>query len=166
MVAASAVSAPASRRLLTLATLLTALLALAAPRQALAQARERVDKVNRPFSYYLPNPCTGEYFSAEGELHGQVTQRVNKETGALVEEFTFNARGTAVGVPSGTRYVFHETFRSTFDWDTFEYASESRIRLISPGSEGNAFLVFYFRMGFDENGNLFVEERVESECRG
>lgn len=157
------------RSLLTLAVLMcVALLTVAAsePAHAQNQNKDRVSNFNTTFSRYEYNPCAGEYVSIEGELHGQSKMTYNKKTGTYTEEFQINARGTAVGAESGTRYVFNEIYRATFNFDTWDYVVVDRMRLISPGPEHNDFLVLTFRSGFDENGDRYVEEDIAFECRG
>jgi len=153
---------------LTLAVLMAALLALAAPTPAQAQA----NTVNFRESFIFPvyNACEDEFVLLEGEFHGQTKFRVNKKTGAITLEFKGNAHGTGVGLDSGIEYVFNGTFRSSATFGpggAFQASFLDRTRLISKGSEENEFLVFRGVLVIDENFQLILDEiSFDIECRG
>ena len=69
-------------------------------------ASERVKTTNVPLNATLANPCTAEAVLFTGNLDATVTESTNAAGNVRITVSTSIQDATAVGVPSGLKYIF------------------------------------------------------------
>src|SRR5712691_1404163 len=126
--------------------LVTAALALAG-----TAAANTAVPTSTPIVFDGVNPCTGEYFAGNGNLHFLTSG--NLSTGGIAQShIEANLQGLqAVTIPGGKKYVVVDTSSQTLVFDTTDAA---------PFHETFEFLVQFIRQGEDGtfiNGDDFYE---------
>jgi hypothetical protein len=153
-----------ARQLLSILTVLSMfLLTDAAP----AARADVIDNFMSETAFILYDSCHGEEIYVETEFHGIVRQ-IAKRDGSVTFDFQVNAHGSAVGLTSGTQYVFNDTYHTQ---DTYVGVTSSgtilqRSRLASPGSAENVTILFRFAYRFDGTDFIVDLQSVETVCHG
>lgn len=151
--------------------------AVAIAASAGAVAAAPATTTSQPFSQVFYNPCTGEPFHAEGEIHLRAQQSLSPD-GRLhvtVGSSLQNVKGT--GLTSGARYVAQQVLaeHTNADGDFAPFNTNSNflehyIRQGETGSlpEEDDDFFFWIRLHLTVNaGGVTTVDRIEmeSECR-
>jgi len=117
-------------------------------------------------TFFEVDQCNGEDVQIDTEYHAIVRSKEGDDSGVV--DFRVNAHGTAVGLTSGTTYIFNDTYASHDTWSgptgsgKFVYYR----RLVSPGSAANILITYHFRYTFDGADFVVVLDSLEFDCRG
>lgn len=139
-------------------------------------AAEPAVTTSQPFSETLFNPCTGELFLAEGEIHVTTQQSLSADGRLHVTMHSNLQNVKGVGLTSGTRYVVQQVLaeHTNADGDFAPYNTNSNflehyIRQSETGSlvpEDDFFFWVRLHLTVNANGITTVERiEMESECR-
>lgn len=123
------------------------------------------------------NSCTGEYLAVTGMMTMVLRQHDDAGGGAhRIENYTIH--GTAVGLTSGTEYIYHDShnmrengdapMNGWFDDTGAYYFTMSRIvQLVSKGAAPNRTMQHDIWFRVDAAGNVTVQAvRIEVVCGG
>lgn len=131
---------------------------------------------SQPFSQVLFNPCTGELFHAEGEIHLRTQQSLSPD-GRLHVTVGSNLQNVkGVGLASGARYAVQQVLaeHTNADGDFAPYNTNSNflehyIRQSDTGSllpDDDFFFWIRLHLTVNASGVPTVERiEMESECR-
>jgi hypothetical protein len=123
------------------------------------------------------NPCTGEYFAGNGNLHFLVSGSLS--TGGMAQShMEANLQGLqAVTIPGGKTYVVPDTSSQTFVFDTTDAAPfhdtfEVLVQFIRQGEDGTLIMGDDYYEHFlahdtvNANGTVTVQDfAFDSRCR-
>lgn len=134
--------------------------------------------ITTPLDGFFTNPCTGEMVgSSDGSLHTVYFASTDASGAIHVESHDNVQGGSAVGMTTGTRYVFNEAGNLNTNNVAFAVdpvagrAAEGTlvhyVRVISPGAADNFLIRIQQHMTIDANGvtTVLQDSGITTECR-
>ena len=155
---------------------LVVVLAVVAAASAGAVAAGPGVTASQPFSQVLFNPCTGESFLAQGEIHTTTQQSISADGRLHVTMHTNLQNVKGFGLTSGARYVVQQVLaehtNADGDFAPFNTNSNFLEHYIRQGETGSLLpdddFFFWIRLHLTVNANgVPTVERIEMdfECR-
>lgn len=110
--------------------------------------------------------CNGEDVQVSGEFERVISRKENND-GTIQFRVHYNARGEAVGLSSGCRYVFKDKFTQTSDQSQacgFTTVLTRTQKLVSQGAYPNRTLRLTLTVSQDENCVVTTSSSQTVEC--
>ena len=130
---------------------------------------EVTDNYRSQFSYLLFDAYHGEDVLVVTDFHGVLKQKTN-EDGSVTTDFRVNAHGRAIGLTSGTEYIFNDTVRNvkTTTSAVFTETLLQRTRLTNPDTDEQ--LILLYEIGYHIEGGVvtidYVNQSTDCDCNG
>ena len=120
---------------------------------------EVTDNYRSQFRYLLFDAYHGEDVLVVTEFHAVMKQKTNRD-GSFTTDFRVNAHGTAVGLTSGTEYIFNDTVRDvkTTTSSVFTETLLQRSRFTNP--ETDQSMILLYEIGYHVAGGVLTIDYV------